>query len=231
MSAHYIGSFSKPEAYAEYALALFCTLFLLYFVLKVPIAVYRLLNHLKVREYLDLCNKVLSNKRLSEQARAIFLIDKAMALLLLGEFGQAEEISESIRSYIEKQTNENIKIIFYLNLFWLYCESDKLKEAKDIYEAKRELFAGAPTALKEIAGHALARYELFFGNVVKAKKMFLEYLPKEKRLNRLQTQYSIGLADLKLGNELAAKAGLEKIYKGSDGLYIHEKIKKIIDAN
>lgn len=156
-------------------------------------------------------------------------INRALISYLTGDFLESINIFKNLEKNIEKQKNQALKCIYYNNLLSCYLDANEQKLAQQLFEKQSKLFQKilssrkSPKYLKNMLKGTLIRYEIEFGDPKQAKDNLVSLFPKcRNKLEKLQCEYYICLADIKLGNINEPKERMKKIYKDSQNLFFHQ---------
>lgn len=218
--------------YLLFALLIFLIVLLnmLFFADKYKNKIDLLVNKLDARGFIKFTDGILRRK-ISRRLRAILLLNKAFALGMQGDYDECFVILNNLKKYMLIQKNENLNLLYHNNYLAFLLVSNQTKKAIAYYQQEKSNFYldTKNKKMEKMINSTLSQFYIENGNPARGKKELLKSLKKSDSLiTKLEHEYYIGLADLKMKNKAEAIKRFKRIYPKSKNIFIGANIRKLI---
>jgi len=164
------------------------------------------------------------NKTKNKKYENFLMINKSSGLLALGKFREAANLLK----LVDLGSLPNIYIVqYYNNLLYSQLMQENLNDAEALREATKKLLGKyeKQKSLRNNIKNTLATYEYYLGDLDKSQSMFEELLKNQEviLLQRIASQYFLGLIDLKKDRKAQAKERFEKVLNNDHNNIFFEK--------
>jgi len=164
------------------------------------------------------------NKTKNKKYENFLMINKSSGLLALGKYREAANLLK----LVDLGSLPNIYIVqYYNNLLYSQLMQENLNDAEALREATKKLLGKyeKQKSLRNNIKNTLATYEYYLGDLDKSQSMFEELLKDQEviLLQRIASQYFLGLIDLKKDRKAQAKERFEKVLNNDHNNIFFEK--------
>lgn len=180
--------------------------------------------------FLAVVEKQMLNAGKNNKMKAYQMINKAAALITMGEFAMAKQVLLEVDKSFLSMKNATL-IIYHINLALCLYELGELEAAQTIYETELRSYTPNRKAMTVTVEIFMAERLFFLGRYDESKELFWKVLEKKLTKRRhLSILYRLAQIDEVLGDRKTAKDKYHEVADNGNKLWIAIQAKKNLEG-